>query len=284
MSDSQMSPRWVGRGNHRKSRRIDGAKSRTMPDEEALMASAARQKEQGEVSQSAPIHGTCIHAVNGVELIADPSGVIYWPATDTLLVADLHLEKGSSYARRGQLLPPYDTQATLRRLDGCIEKWCPKRVVALGDSFHDREASARLSEPSLHHLMSMMAGRSWIWITGNHDPEPPVRLGGDVCDELREGGLVLRHEPQIGDAMGEIAGHLHPKARIVRRGRSVRRSCFAASRSRMILPSFGAYTGGLSVFDPAFDGLFTGNDFHALMRGSEQVYRICAADLSRATR
>lgn len=224
--------------------------------------------------------GCCIHAVNGVELVADPSGVAYWPAEDTLLVADLHLEKGSSFARRGQMLPPYDTEKTLQRLSLAVGKWQPKRIMALGDSFHDKQAYQRLSQDAMVTIRALMSGRDWVWISGNHDPEPPVGLGGETETEIESGGLVLRHDPLIDAKPGEISGHLHPKARLVKRGRHVRRSCFAASRSRMILPSFGAYTGGLSVFDKAFRGLFEGRDFHALMRGDDQVYRIAGSDLS----
>ena len=223
--------------------------------------------------------GTCIHAVNAEELVTDAAGVVYWPGEQAILVADLHLEKGSSFARRGQLLPPYDTMATLIRLAACLDKWQPKRVIALGDSFHDTIASQRLSSDASDTLKTMMTGREWVWITGNHDPQPPAGFGGDVTKEISCGRLLLRHEPQIDAPNGEIAGHLHPKARIIRRGRSIRRSCFAASRNRMILPSFGAYTGGLNVLDEAFSGLFAGRNFCALMRGEDQVYRIAAKDL-----
>ena len=223
--------------------------------------------------------GTCIHAVNGVELVTDVSGVSYWPAEQALLVADLHLEKGSSFARRGMHLPPYDTLSTLNRVRACVEKWQPRRVIALGDSFHDAQASQRLSLDALSLLSTCMAGRDWVWISGNHDPEPPHGLGGSVASELRLGKLVLRHEPKVETEPGEIAGHLHPKARIVRRGRSVRRSCFAANRTRMIMPSFGAYTGGLNVLDQAFADLFDGRNFHALMRGENQIYRISGSEL-----
>ena len=223
--------------------------------------------------------GTCVQNVAGVDLVTDPSGIAYWPAEQTLLVADLHLEKGSSLARRGHMLPPYDTQETLSRLARCMDVWRPKRVMSLGDSFHDSEGAQRLGLPNRRALVSMMSRCDWLWITGNHDPLPPEGLGGDVMDELRLGGLILRHEPQHTDCRGEIAGHLHPKARIVRRGRSVRRSCFAADAQRMILPSFGSYTGGLSVLDPAFSPLFEGRKFHALMRSEGQVYRIAAREL-----
>ncbi|MDD9908212.1 MAG: ligase-associated DNA damage response endonuclease PdeM [Ahrensia sp.] len=255
-------------------------------DDEAWMAALADQvnnRLQTEPTESptTPVwKGCCIHAVNGAELIADPSGVAYWPSEDTLLVADLHLEKGSSFARRGQLLPPYDTMETLNRLDAAIDKWKPQRLVSLGDSFHDAHSHKRLSGEATALLAQMMAGRDWLWISGNHDPEAPSGLGGDAESEISIGGLTLRHEPRVDALPGEIAGHLHPKARLIRRGRHIRRSCFVADRNRMILPSFGAYTGGLNVFHRAFAGLFNDRDFHALMRGEEQIYRIPAQELA----
>lgn len=251
------------------------------PEAETLLSMAAEaltiNRERQDDSGLPP--GICLHRVNGVDLLADPAGIAWWQAERAILVADLHLEKGSSAAHRGQMLPPYDTIATLQRLSDLIAKWAPRRVIALGDSFHDEEASARLPLPALRMLQAMMTGHDWLWISGNHDPKPPKRLGGDVAETWRGGGLVLRHEPQLEDCTGEIAGHLHPKARVVVRGRSLRRSCFAASDARMILPSFGAYTGGLDVFHPAFHGLFSGRDFHALMRGNERIYRVAAAKL-----
>ncbi len=251
-------------------------------DGDALMKSTAAAHpadNHANDAQFADHAGTCIHAVNGVELVTDSEGVAYWPAEQALLVADLHFEKGSSFARRGMMLPPYDTTITLSRLAATIVRWQPKRVMALGDSFHDRQAALRLSPDAREKLLGLMHGRDWVWITGNHDPAPPVGFGGTVADVLECGGLTLRHEPVVGAAPGEIAGHLHPKARIVRKGRAVSRSCFAASRTRMILPSFGAYTGGLDVFHKAFDGLFEDRSFHALMRGDGQVYRIAGKDL-----
>lgn len=248
-------------------------------DDDTLMARLAETPPL--LDDAAPVFkGCCIHAVNGVELVADPQGIAYWPAEDALLVADLHLEKGSSFARRGQLVPPYDTLATLRRLEAVVQKWQPARVVALGDSFHDAQGAERLSTAGRAQLSTIMAGRDWVWITGNHDPLPPKGLSGTVMETLEMSGLTLRHDPTVDGPAGEIAGHLHPKARLMRQGRSVRRSCFAASRTRLIMPSFGAYTGGLSIFDRAFNGLFDGRQFHALMRGGDAVYRIAAGDLS----
>jgi DNA ligase-associated metallophosphoesterase len=262
-----------------KSRRTRGESQPEARDDNTVMAQWQTCLPPPDLFAAASHAGTCIHAINGEELVTDCEGVAYLPAEQALLVADLHLEKGSSLARRGQLLPPYDTMTTLKRLGTCLERWQPRKVIALGDSFHDDQASGRLPEDAFQLLEFFLKQREWVWISGNHDPLPPQRLGGQVIHSLSLGKLTLRHEPQVESPPGEIAGHLHPKARLVRRGRSIRRSCFAASRDRMIMPSFGAYTGGLSVFDPAFDGLFDGLNFHALMRGDGQVYRIAAVEL-----
>ena len=252
-------------------------------EDEMLMALAERHAGfPAPDGADAPVWAGCaIHAVGGQELVCDPAGVAYWPGEDTLLVADLHLEKGAAFARRGQLVPPFDTATTLRRLALALERWQPSRVVALGDSFHDERGAAEMRADDRADLAALMAGRDWVWIAGNHDPKPPEGLGGTCCETLEMCGVTLIHEPDPDAAGPQIAGHLHPKAMLVRRGRAVQRSCFAADRRRMVMPSFGAYTGGLSVFHRAFDGLFDGRDFHALMRGSGQVYRIAARDLSR---
>lgn len=279
MSDSPAPYRWSLKARPKSKRNLGESEMPTL-DDDLFMAQLQVQQPVPDLFAAASYQGTCIHAVNGEELVADCSGIVYWPARQMVLVADLHLEKGASLARRGQLLPPYDTMTTLHRLKYCLDKWQPKAVAALGDSFHDARASEHLPSAARGALTEMMRGRDWVWITGNHDPEPPKGLAGEVTDELRLGRLILRHEPQRDCEAGELAGHLHPKARLMRRGRSVRRSCFAASPHRMILPSFGAYTGGLNVFHEAFEGLFDGRNFHALMRGDEQVYRIAARELS----
>ena len=227
--------------------------------------------------------GACAHeietATGGAELLACPTGVAYLAASRTLLVADLHLEKGSSFARRGLMLPPHDTGLTLERLGASIARWKPAQVVALGDSFHDADGPARMALPDRRLLAGLQKGREWVWVTGNHDPlDADAPLDGEVTDEMVLDGLTLRHEPQVG-AASEIAGHLHPKAAIVTGGRRIRRSCFAADATRMILPSFGIYTGGLSVLHGAFDGLFRGRRFHALMRGDAQVFKIAGTRL-----
>jgi len=217
--------------------------------------------------------------LRGVATIYDPSGALFLPDLHMLVVSDLHLEKGSSFARRGQLIPPYDTAATLDMLAAVIARYQPRTVISLGDSFHDPKASERL--PSLYaiRLKSLMEHRDWFWIIGNHDPERPVDLPGDCVGELAVGPLMFRHEPARSQAPGEVAGHLHPAARIVRRGRSVRRPCFASDSERLIMPAFGAYTGALNVLDRAFRGLFIETRLRAYMLGQGKVYPIAHAAL-----
>jgi DNA ligase-associated metallophosphoesterase len=215
--------------------------------------------------------------IAGEGAIADHRGALYFAANRLLVVSDLHLEKGSSFARRGQLIPPYDSAATLSLLAAVVADYAPAVVISLGDSFHDTDGANRL-HPSLRaHLESLMAGRSWIWISGNHDPELPANLPGDVACELALGGLTFRHEPSKASGAGEISGHLHPCARIVQRGRSVRRRCFATDGSRMIMPAFGAYTGSLNVLDRAYAGLFQRHALMAYMVGADRVFAIAGS-------
>jgi uncharacterized protein len=210
----------------------------------------------------------------GVPLLADPSGALYWPDQGLLAVADLHLEKGSSFAAGGQLLPPYDTPETLLRLARLIAHYAPRCVVALGDSFHDGGGPARLSDEDRDNLCNLQRGRDWIWITGNHDPEPADNIGGTFVETLTVGALTLRHLPS-GTA-AEICGHLHPVARIAHRGRAVSRRCFAADATRMVMPAFGAFTGGLNVRDAAFADLFGTLAFTAHMLGDDRLYSFAA--------
>jgi DNA ligase-associated metallophosphoesterase len=209
-------------------------------------------------------------------LVPDPAGALHWPEEHTLVVADLHLEKGSSYAARGVLLPPYDTAATLARLAQLIDRYAPRRVIALGDSFHDNDGPARLAPADRVSLGSLQRGRDWLWIAGNHDPAPSQRIGGDLAAMLALGPLVFRHEPSSGEAAGEIAGHLHPTARVAVRGRSIGRRCFAADARRMVMPAFGAYAGGLNVRHRAFAGLFD-QTFVAHLLGERRTYAFAAS-------
>ena len=168
--------------------------------------------------------------IAGVDMRADLSGALFWEEQSLLVVSDLHLEKGSSFAARGVLLPPYDTVATLSRLASVIARHDPKTVIALGDSFHDRTAHERLSAPDREAIAALQARRDWIWISGNHDPALPSDLGGIVASEVAIGPIVFRHEPT--GAVGEIAGHLHPKARVATRARWMERRCFASDGER----------------------------------------------------
>lgn len=205
--------------------------------------------------------------VASVPLVLLAEGAIWWAEARTLVVADLHFEKGSAFAMRGQMLPPYDTMATLQRLAALIDRFEPARVIALGDSFHDCGGERRMHEADRSMLVGLMRRTEWVWISGNHDPEPPRLFDGTAVAELALGPLLFRHEPRAGAAPGEISGHLHPSARIVGRGSSIRRRCFAGDGRRMILPAFGALAGGLNVLDAAFRPLFDGRSFHAFMLG-----------------
>ncbi|WP_182087139.1 ligase-associated DNA damage response endonuclease PdeM [Aureimonas sp. ME7] len=221
-------------------------------------------------------------AVNGEVMVCDPSGALYAPSERVLVVSDLHLEKGAAFARRGMFLPPYDTAATLSLLEAAIARYEPRCIVALGDSFHDRNGAALMPDEPRDRLKALMTGRDWIWITGNHDPEPPADLGGFCAEEVAIGAWVLRHEPTPGPRAGEIAGHLHPVAKVSGNGRSVRGPCFASDGARMIMPSFGVTTGGLNVLSPPFDGLFDLGRARAHVIGVSRIYPIPFAALCRS--
>jgi hypothetical protein len=213
--------------------------------------------------------------VAGVTLVADLSGALFWEEESLLVVSDLHLEKGSSFAARGVLLPPYDTVATLGRLAAVVARHDPRTVIALGDSFHDRDAHGRLSAPDRNAIAALQVRREWIWISGNHDPAPPSDLGGVVAHQVTIGPLAFRHEPT--GASGEIAGHLHPKARVSTRGRSMERRCFACDGERAVMPAFGAFTGGLSIRDAAFAKVFQTLGFVAHVLGDNRLHSIAAS-------
>jgi len=204
------------------------------------------------------------------------AGALYWESEDTLLVADLHLEKGAAFAARGMMLPPYDTRSTLQRLAACLDYFSPRRVVALGDSFHRSELAGRLSADDREELAALQQGRDWYWILGNHDPDLPESIGGFVCRSLMIGGITLCHQPSLSRAP-EIAGHLHPVARIARRGEGIRRKCFATDGHRLVMPAFGAYAGGLNVLDKAFSSLFHWHLMEAWLTGRTSVYPLQAS-------
>jgi len=220
-----------------------------------------------------PFSGDLIIEVNGESVLLDNGGAALVRDHATLVFSDLHFEKGSSYARGRQFLPPYDTADTLRRMARAIARHKPARVIALGDSFHDPSAADRLDGEARETLAGLARTAEFIWIAGNHDPHPPAWLGGVAADSYRLGGLLFRHEPLALFQPGEVAGHLHPCASVSKWGRSVRRRCFVSDGLRLILPSFGAYTGGLDVGEAAIAALFAG-PFHAYMLGTSRVYAI----------
>ncbi len=200
------------------------------------------------------------------------SGALYWPDEKTLLVADLHLEKMASFAGNGQLLPPYDTKATLVRLASDIETIDAQRVICLGDSFHRDEGTNSLPKAQIEHLKSMTSKSDWLWLSGNHDPSAHA-LGGQCADQIAVGDLVLSHEPSA-DGTGQIAGHLHPSAKISINGRATRRPCFVHDDRLMILPAFGVSTGTLNILSKPFQGLFNREKLHVTMLGKDKLYPI----------
>lgn len=216
-------------------------------------------------------------------LVADPSGALVWPDHALVVVADLHLEKGSALAGRGILLPPYDTRTTLAALADTLARWTPRTVISLGDGFHDDRASERLAASDRTHLRTLVAAHEWIWLAGNHDPAPPAGLGGRSATELEIGGIRFRHRPASTPDGPEIAGHLHPCARVTVRGRRLTRPCFVHDRRRVLLPAFGSYTGGLDVLDPAIAGLFE-PDFAVALLGQGRVHPLPCARLHRTDR
>jgi uncharacterized protein len=186
----------------------------------------------------------------GVELAALGPGALYWPGRGALLVADLHLEKASWFARGGQMLPPYDSIATLHELTALQARTGAREIWCLGDSFHDKEGCERLPADARAHLIALTSATAWTWITGNHDAVLTDHCGGAVLAEARVDGLILRHEADPRETGPELSGHFHPKLRMTVKGRHVARRCFVASGSKLILPAFGALTGGMDAHDP----------------------------------
>jgi len=217
--------------------------------------------------------------VCSVDAEPDMTGALWLAALRTLVVSDLHFEKGSAFAARGVHLPPYDTRSTLGLLEEVCGRFRPDRVVALGDSFHDSGARTRMNDGDLDRIRALMAAHAWTWIVGNHDPEPPADLGGEVAETLEIGPLLLRHEPRPAPATGEIAGHLHPAASVIVRGRHLRRRCFVSDGTRLIMPAFGVFTGGLDVLSGPFASLFDGRRFNAWMIGRDRVYPVAGRRL-----
>lgn len=187
----------------------------------------------------------------GEEMRIAQDRALYWPREQALLVADLHLEKASFFASHGQMLPPYDSRETLERLALAIRETGARRVFALGDNFHDNRGGGRLEPHAAGMLSALTRATEWVWITGNHDAGMTAVAGGVLANELDVGGLVLRHKAHAGEARPELSGHFHPRLTIAARGRRIARPCAVKSERRMILPAFGALTGGMDAADPA---------------------------------
>lgn len=192
----------------------------------------------------------------GIDMQLVGGRALYWPAERTLLVADLHLEKGSWYAQRGQMLPPYDSRATLEVLADCVKATGARRVITLGDNFHDDAGALRLDPFAKGMLEGLIRSLDFVWITGNHDEHMARSFGGTVLPGLELGGIMLRHEAQAGEHRAELSGHYHPKLRVNVRNRHIARPCAVLARGlqsgteRMIMPAFGAYTGGMDAGAP----------------------------------
>ncbi len=202
---------------------------------------------------AAPVH------LGGHRLLLDPLGAVVWPEAGLLAVADLHLEKGTAAARRGQLVPPWDTGLTLDRLESLLRRWRPRLVVALGDSFHDARGAGRMAAGDAARLQAMGEAARFVWVLGNHDPAAPDGLPGLAAESWEWDGLVFRHEGVPGGvagAEGELCGHHHPKASVETRAGRITRPCFVADGRRIMLPAMGAYTGGLDLHSPAIARLF----------------------------
>lgn len=216
----------------------------------------------------------------GEKILFDPAGILIIERVNALVVSDLHLEKGSSFARNRQFLPPYDTVATLKQLKVLVEKYRPDIVVSLGDSFHDDYASKRLDSYALETINYIAKSRQLIWVTGNHDPSAPEHLPGECVNDITYAGIVLRHIPEPNLKGFEISGHLHPCAKIHVRSKTVRRACFVCDRKRLIMPSFGVMTGGLHLGHKAFEGLLKRETLHAYALGRDQIYPISPQNIA----
>ena len=208
----------------------------------------------------------------GETFAATPDGALYWASQRALLVADLHLEKASWFARFGQFLPPYDSHATLTALATEVERTGATRLYCLGDSFHDRFGCDRLPANARELLTELTSRLDWTWIVGNHDPGFADHCGGRIQDEVEIGGIILRHEARRDEAKPEISGHFHPKLRLHLKGRRVSRRCFVRSNSKIIMPAFGSLTGGLDAHHPEILG-HVGGKAAALVPVSDRLLK-----------
>lgn len=215
----------------------------------------------------------------GHELALGQARALYWPAERALLVADLHLEKASWFAARGQMLPPYDSRDTLERLADAVKATDARRVITLGDNFHDDAGALRLDPHATGMLEALTRALDWVWITGNHDEKLPRGFGGTILPELEVGGVILRHEARAGETRAELSGHYHPKLRVSVRNRHIARPCAVLGRAasgaeRMILPAFGTLTGGLDAGHPEILGaLQPARRIEALMPAAGRIAR-----------
>jgi DNA ligase-associated metallophosphoesterase len=225
---------------------------------------------------SAKPHALPEHKIvlGGVEMRPHESGALHVPEFAALIISDLHLEQGTSLARRGIRVPPFDTAITISLLEQVVNRFAPQRLVFLGDSFHDEEGETRVEDHLLSRLHALSAGHECFWICGNHDPLPPQLLAGHAADHILLGPLTLRHEPvRLRGEELEISGHLHPGCAIAQRGRRVSGKCFIADQRRLIMPAFGAYTGALSVFSKPYERLFAREETHAWLIGQQRIYK-----------
>ncbi len=218
-------------------------------------------------------------AVGGLVFAASRSGALFLESDRMLVVADLHLEKGSAYAARGQMLPPYDSRQTLACLASVIARFQPTIVVALGDSVHDPRRAGSLNRDDAAVLGGLQRGRDWLWIAGNHDPELPPAFGGRAAAQIVLGGVAFRHAPDASCIAPELSGHLHPAGKVRGAGRAVRRRCYVSDGRRCVMPAFGAYAGGLNVLDAAFRPLFA-SSFTAHLIGA-RIYAVGRDRLAR---
>ena len=234
----------------------------------------------GQTLYKAEITETPILRFAGQNFEPLPSGGLYWHSQQTLLVADLHLEKMSSFAKRGQMLPPYDTGMTLTRLEGDIRRTGAQRLICLGDSFHRDEGTTTLSETDRARLDGMTDIAEFLWLSGNHDPRPHA-LGGRCLPLVELAGLTLVHEPRRG-VPGLMGGHLHPAAQIQMEGRSTRRPCFVHDNRVMVLPAYGSSTGSINILSQAFHGLFHWPGLEVTMLGKDRTYPVSPKRLVRS--
>ena len=225
---------------------------------------------------AAPLH------FMGERLMLDPVGAVIWPAAGVLVVADLHLEKGSACAVQGHLVPPWDTRMTLDQLALLLRRWRPRTVVALGDSFHDAHGSRRMNAGDAARLRACTDTAQFVWVLGNHDPVPPADLPGIATQAWTQGPLTVRHEAAPG-ASGELCGHHHPKASIATRAGAVTRPCFVSDARRLMLPAMGAYTGGLDVAHPAIARLFPRGG-RAMLLGQDRLFSFTLAQVTAGAR